>query len=117
VSSQISPYQRLNQLPRGGVRIDVVKHLRLSFETDEDSPDPRLVAVLRCATCDDGLMWQGGWWTCPSCGIELLSFEVMDFLEVARRSLKELNSDVGTRSGRGRWDWLVRFFRRTPKAR
>lgn len=117
--SDLTPYARARYQVRGGLAINVVRQVRLSFEPDdEDGPEARMLAVLRCMTCDEGFAWnpEAGWWVCLSCGIELTADELADFLEVARRSLKDLNTDVGSKRG-GRWHWLRRLLRFTRKAR
>lgn len=97
---------------RDRVPLNAVQHVRLSFELDdEDAPNAKLVAVMRCAACDEGFLWQGGWWTCLSCGIELLPAEVTDLVAEAKEALKVLNTDVGAKRGFGRWHWVLRLLR------
>lgn len=117
--SGLTPYERTKRQARGGVAINVVRQVRLVLEVDDDdSPSGRLVALLRCSTCNEGFIWNGeaGWWVCLSCGIELAPDEVADFLEDARLSLKELNTDVRSKRG-GRWDWLRRLLLFTRRGR
>lgn len=107
------------QLIRAHLKINTVQQVRLCFEPDFDEPGNGLVALLRCMTCDEGFAWNGsaGWWVCLSCGIELTPEEASDFLSVATKSLKHLNSDVGAKKGDGRWSWFRRLLRRTRKVR
>ena len=105
------------QVVRHRLKINTLQQVRLCFEPDFDGAGDHLVAILRCMTCDEGFVWNpaAGWWACLSCGIELTPEEAADFLEVAGRSLKDLNSDVGSK--RGRWAWLRRLLRLTPRPR
>jgi hypothetical protein len=104
---------------RDRMKLNPIQQIRLSFEPEsEDLPSSPLVAVMRCATCNEGFEWdeKAGWWVCLSCGIELTPDEAADLLKVAKRALKELNTDVGTKRG-GRWLGVLRFLRLSRKGR
>lgn len=113
--SGLTPYEHTKRQPRMGLVINLVQHVKLSFElTNEDGLDRDqkrgLIAKLSCLTCDEEFVWNGeaSWWVCLSCGIELSPEEAAEFLRVAQQSLKDLNADVGLKRG-GRWHWVRRL--------
>lgn len=105
----MTPFERSGRLPRGGVALDVVRHVRLSFSLEnDDSPEAKLVPIFRCSTCDEPFVRNpvSGWWECSLCGIELSRDELVDLSRAVEKSLKQyLNLDAGLARG-GRWHWL-----------
>lgn len=104
---------------RDRLKINPVQLIRLSLErADDDAPGSELVAVMRCVTCDEGFVWnpEARWWACLSCGIELTPNEAADLVTAAKKALKVLDTDVGTKRG-GRWLGVLRFLRLSRKGR
>lgn len=104
---------------RDHLKLNPIQQIRLSFEPEsEDEPGSPLVAVMRCATCNEGFAWneKAGWWACLSCGIELTPDEAADLLGAVKKALKVLNTDVSTKRG-GLWLGVLRLLRLSRKGR
>ena len=96
----VAPTEQAFLAVRDRLRLNPIQYIRLSFEPEsEDAPNSPLVAVMRCAACDAEFVWQGGWWECSSCGIELTPWEVADLIEAAKQALKTMSTDKRMKRG------------------